>query len=96
MALHVIARFTARAVAVGELGALLISLVEPIRADPGCLRCHLVTTIGNPAEFTFIEEWVDEAALDKHLADPLVQQVVEKAAALLAEPFLFNKMLPCA
>lgn len=87
MTLHVIARFTARPETLDSLRTLLTGLVEPIRGDKGCIRCALTTSVQNPAEFNFIEEWADQAAIDEHLKDPSIQAAVNEALALLAMPF---------
>lgn len=59
---------------------LLARLVEPIRQDPGCSRCHLVANNGDGTELVFIEEWKDDQALDLQLADAFIADVVAQAA----------------
>lgn len=91
MTLHVLATFIARSDTVGEVQTLLASLVEPIRNDPGCLRCHLVVDNAKPEKMIFVEEWTSGDALDLHLADAFVGQVVEKVAPLLAQPLTLDR-----
>jgi quinol monooxygenase YgiN len=91
MALHVIAQFVALPDKIDAAGDILRGLVEPIRRDPGCIRCHLVVDEGNPASFVYIEEWRDGAALDKHLADPDILRPVERVVPLLAQPFSLHR-----
>ncbi|MCB1777805.1 MAG: antibiotic biosynthesis monooxygenase [Candidatus Competibacteraceae bacterium] len=84
MAVHVIARLTARPETVAELHTLLLSLTEPTRQETGCLRYELLQNAADPTDFTFIEEWTDSAALDAHSATPHLQAVLAQALALLA------------
>ena len=90
MALHVLATFVAQDQHRTEVARLLHGLVEIIRADPGCLRCHLVEQSGATGTFVYIEEWQDKAALEKHLADPAVGEVAEAVGPLLAMPFTID------
>jgi quinol monooxygenase YgiN len=84
MTVHVIARLTARPDTVAELHTLLLSLIEPTRQEVGCLRYELLQNAADPTDFTFVEEWVDAAALDAHSATPHLQAVLAQAPALLA------------
>lgn len=85
MALHVTARFVSRDDTRETLKNLLIALVEPIRQDPGCERCHFVQDAANPNHFVFIEEWTGKAALDRHLAEDFVKRAIDESAPLLGE-----------
>ncbi|OZI77101.1 putative quinol monooxygenase [Bordetella genomosp. 12] len=91
MALHVIASFTSRPESIDEVRDLLIGLVEPIRNDPGCIQCDLVSREGNELELLFIEQWHGPQELDRHLADPHIAAVVQRAAPLLARPFSLDR-----
>lgn len=87
MKVHVTACFIAKDGEADALRRLAVQLVEPIRNDPGCLRCHLVANVDDPAEITYVEEWASREALDAHLQDPFVAEVVGRMNPLLAEPF---------
>ncbi|MBS7348647.1 MAG: antibiotic biosynthesis monooxygenase [Comamonas sp.] len=91
MSLHVLATFVARPDTVEQLRPLLLSLVEPIRQDPGCTRCHLVSNNADGTEFVFVEEWLDEPALERHLSDAFIAGVVQQAAPLLAQPLTLHR-----
>ena len=84
MTMHVIARLTARPETGAELQTLLLSLIEPTRQEPGCLRYELLHNATDPTDFTFIEEWADTAALDAHFTTPHLQAALAQAPALLA------------
>jgi quinol monooxygenase YgiN len=68
--LHVVALFDARPGRREELRELLASLVAPTRRETGCLDYRLLEDRENPQRFIFVEEWTDEAALDRHLQTP--------------------------
>jgi len=85
MALHVTARFIARDDSRDALKNLLITLVEPIRNDPGCDSCFFIQNTAQPNEFVFIEVWKGKAELDRHLADEAVTRAIEDAEPLLDE-----------
>lgn len=95
MTIHVTARFTARPDTIDALRTLLVALVEPIRNDPGCIRCNLVRNLAAPTELTFIEEWHSQAALDQHLAETFVKAAVAEAEPLLAGALDFRVHAPC-
>ena len=92
MTLHVLATFVARPDTIDEVRRLLSSLVDPIRADAGCTSCHFVVDVERPTDMVFIEQWVDDAALTRHLADPAIGGVVEQVAPLLAQPFVLARL----
>ncbi|MDG4551584.1 MAG: putative quinol monooxygenase [Candidatus Contendobacter sp.] len=84
--LHVVARISARPDTVAQTQTLLQNLLEPTRREPGCLRYTLLRNHADPTDFTFVEEWADQAALDAHLASPHIQAALVEAASLLAAP----------
>jgi len=81
---HVVAHLTARPDTVVELRTLLFALLEPTRREPGCLRYTLLHNAVDPVDFTFVEEWVDDAALDAHFITPHLQAALAQAPSLLA------------
>ncbi|AHV92728.1 putative quinol monooxygenase [Bordetella holmesii] len=94
MALHVIASFAARPESFKQVRELLISLIEPIRQDPGCIQCDLVTSADRPLELLFVEQWRGAPELERHLADPGIASVVQQAAPMLARPFSLERFTP--
>lgn len=83
---HVVARITAKPDAVAALQAVLVALLPPTRQEVGCHQYLLLQNREQPADFTFIETWADDAAIDQHLKSAHVQQALVQAAALLAVP----------
>jgi len=64
--IRVVARLTARADKIDALRSLLLGLLEPTRAESGCIRYELLHNLSDPADFTFVEEWTGEEALQAH------------------------------
>jgi len=67
-----------------ELRAVLESLVEPSRAEAGCLRYELLENLDDPNQFTFIEEWRDKDAIEAHAQTDHFKGGMGKLAGLLA------------
>ena len=82
--LQVVAHITARRESVDEVRAVLERLVPPTRAEAGCLRYELFQNQADPTDFTFVEEWAGDDALDAHLRTPHVSAALARAASLLA------------
>ncbi len=83
---RVVARIVAHADSAHEMKALLLRIVEPTRAEQGCLRYELHQSDTDPADFVFIEEWANSAAVAAHMRTAHIQEVFERAAPLLAAP----------
>ena len=83
--LHVIARAVARRGDEARVREQFEALVEPTRAEPGCLHYELFVHDDDPAEFLFVQEYVDEAAFQAHLAAPHITAMLQTVLPLLAE-----------
>lgn len=79
-----------------ELAALLKTLVEPTRAEPGCLGYELNESQETPGIFLFYEKFAGQTALDEHvnskhfqsfLADRSKSDPVLKQAVMRWTPF---------
>jgi quinol monooxygenase YgiN len=88
---RVIARITAKPDKVGEMIELLGRLIEPTRAEPGCVRYDLLHNTDDPTDFTFVEEWADEAALAAHFETDHIKNGLTKFAELAAAPLDLRK-----
>ena len=82
--LRVIARVKARPDKVNELRSVLSSLVEPTCKEPGCLSYKLLQNNEDPTDFTLIEEWQSNAALESHFATKHFKDAVAKLPNLVA------------
>jgi quinol monooxygenase YgiN len=63
---RMIATMKAREGKSDELRSVLEELVEASRGEEGCLQYVLLENAEDSSEFTFIEEWRDDAALAAH------------------------------
>jgi quinol monooxygenase YgiN len=69
-----------------ELKSVLLRLIEPTRAEKGCVRYELHQSETDPADFVFLEEWANGAAIAAHMQTPHVQDALSRVATLLAAP----------
>ena len=65
-------------------------LVEKTRQEPDCIAYDLFTDRHHSGHFVFIEEWPDQAALDRHCQSehftrlvPLIDSLQEREGAFL-------------
>ena len=70
----------------GTLREKLLSLVEPTRAEKGCITYDLYQACDDTMIFMFYECWKSEDDLAKHLQKPHIKSFMETAGELLAEP----------
>jgi quinol monooxygenase YgiN len=83
--LRVVARIVARPGAEDEVRSILAGLVGPTRAEPGCVSYELLQNNADPTDFTFVEEWDGDPALDAHLRTPHIQDAMSGLSGLLAD-----------
>ncbi len=83
--LRVIATVKARSEKVDDLRGLLMGLIAPTRQEPGCITYELLQNKEDATEFTFVEEWTDEAALESHFGRSHIQDALKRLPNLLAE-----------
>ena len=69
-----------------DLKAVFENLVEPSRAEAGCIEYTLYQSQDNPSAFTVVEKWKDQAALDNHETLPHFTENVPKIGDLLVSP----------
>jgi quinol monooxygenase YgiN len=65
---RVIANIVARRGKEAEVQSILSGMLAPTHQEPGCIQYELLHNLNNPAEFTLLEEWETQAALDEHSA----------------------------
>jgi len=86
MTVHVVAHFNARPETAEAVREVVTGFIEPTRKEAGCISYVLVRNDADPLEFTFVEEWASNAALDVHLQTPHLTHGAAKLAGLLAKP----------
>jgi len=83
-AVGVVARIVAKPESVEIVRDGLISLLEPTRAEAGCILYELMQNTSDPTDFTFYEEWTDEASLNAHGKTTHLRSTFEKLDGHLA------------
>ncbi len=82
--LRVVARVKARPGRVNELLLVLNSMVDPTRKEPGCISYELLQNNEDPTDFTLIEEWQSDTALQSHFATKHFKEALTKMPNLIA------------
>jgi quinol monooxygenase YgiN len=82
----VVLRLSAQADKVETLKPVLLELAAQSRKEKDCLSYHVLQNQADACEFTLVEEWTSEAALDAHLQTPHVASAFAQGGPLLAAP----------
>ncbi|OUL18632.1 putative quinol monooxygenase [Nostoc sp. 106C] len=82
--IRVVARVTALPDKVEALKAVLLALIEPTRQEAGAIKYELLQNQYDPTDFTFVEEWTSNEALNIHLDSPHLQEAAAKLEGLVA------------
>jgi quinol monooxygenase YgiN len=67
--------------------------VQAGNAEPGVLEYHLQESVANPNTFTLTERYVDQAALDAHLASEAAATAIAALPALVSGMPKFTKYI---
>ena len=86
MSVHFLVRFEPSPGRESEFREELMRVVEPTRAETGCLAIHAFESIREPFVFAIHSEWADEAAFDLHARLPHTVRFLEAAKRLLTHP----------
>lgn len=82
---RVLARVTARPDRIEAVKSILLSLLGETRKENGCISYQLLQNKAEPGDFTFVEEWASDSAIDTHFTTAHMQDAFSKAASLLAK-----------
>lgn len=93
--LSVLARVRAREEAVERVKQECLALVEPSRAEEGCINYDLHQSLDDATLFVFYENWVSREALERHLEMPHSLRFDARTEGLLAaeEEITFWEMI---
>ncbi len=86
MPFHFIVRFEPRQAQESEFREELLRVVEPSRAEAGCLAMRVFESLREPFLFAIHSEWTSEAAFDLHAQLPHTVRFLEAAEKLLTHP----------
>ena len=81
--IKIIARRLVREECVEEYLRLTKELVSASQAEPGCITYTLNRCMENPRQFSFIEIWKDQDAIDTHNASGHFTRIVPQLAELV-------------
>ena len=85
--IRIVAKVVANPDSVDQVCSILSDLVEPTRQESGCISYELLHNRTDPTDFTFVEEWATDAAIDAHLTTKHISDALKKLAGLIsAEP----------
>ncbi|EJL22713.1 hypothetical protein PMI02_04427 [Novosphingobium sp. AP12] len=84
--IHIVCTVHAQSEHRERVGMLLLELVDPARAEAGCLYYDLYHERDHLDTFVLLDGWASEAALAAHAVHPNVTRVVEQLRPLLASP----------
>lgn len=93
--IKIVAKNYIKADKVQEIIALAKKLVqETIQKDKGCIRYELFQDLSNPQILTFIEEWENKEALDRHMSKHFKEIVpyVAECSEKTGETSLYQKL----
>jgi quinol monooxygenase YgiN len=84
--LYIVAKFTAKPGLEEVVNKELASLLEPTRAEAGCISYDCHRSQDDPAVFVFYEVWKNREELDKHLGTPYLKALLGKVDELFSVP----------
>ena len=85
--IRIVARIVANRDSVDQVCSILSDLVEPTRNESGCISYELLQNRTDQTDFTFVEEWASDAAIDAHLTTNHIKGALTKLPGLVsAEP----------
>ncbi len=87
--LTVVAKLKAKNGCEGQLDEALRSLVEPTRAEQGCINYDLHRSHEDPGLFIFYENWESRPLWEAHMKSPHLLEFGEKQGALTESWDLF-------
>jgi quinol monooxygenase YgiN len=84
--LHAFVRFDPLPGKEKQLRDELQALMEPTRAELGCIRIHLFEALREPLVYCIHSEWVDEAAFNAHRDLPHIVRFLGLLPELVGHP----------
>jgi len=81
--MHFFVRFEPRLGKEKEFREELLRVVEPTRAEAGCMAIHVFESLREPFVFAIHSEWVDEEAFELHARLPHTVRFLQAAGQLL-------------
>ncbi|WP_249012009.1 putative quinol monooxygenase [Conexibacter sp. DBS9H8] len=92
--LHVVAVLTARPGSEAVLEEALRGIVEPTRAEAGCLAYELFRSAADPLSFVTVERWRSQEDLDAHMQTPHIAAALQAAGDAFAAAPAIHPLVP--
>jgi len=86
MELFIFARFHAVEGREDSVAAAIKDVAVPTRAEPGCLGIRAFRSTRDRRLFFIHSRWLDEAAFERHAAQPHTLRFIERVQALIDHP----------
>lgn len=80
---RIVVRIRAKPELTEKMRDLLVSVVEPTRAEPACVRYELLQDRETPCVFLLVQEWRSDRAYDDHLEQPHMLAIYERVDPML-------------
>ncbi len=85
MSVHFLVQFEPKPGREREFRDELLEVVEPSRAEAGCVALHVFESLRDPLRFAIHSEWVNEAAFEYHAQLPHTLRFLRAAEELLTQ-----------
>jgi quinol monooxygenase YgiN len=89
--LTIVAHITAGADHIEVVRAALLDLIEPTRAERGCIRYDLHQDNAHPAHFMFFEQWDSRELWQAHMHSPHLQAYLAATDGMI-DAFTLHEM----
>ncbi|KAF2072842.1 hypothetical protein CYY_005853 [Polysphondylium violaceum] len=76
--LHVIATVVAKKESIEKVKEIIEGMIEPTRAEKGCVQYDLLQSDENSAVFVLVERWETSQDLDAHKSTPRFAQMINQ------------------
>jgi quinol monooxygenase YgiN len=86
MLLFIFGRLQARAGCEPDVERTLMKMLEPPRAEAGCLEIHVFRSVRNDRLFYVHSKWQDEEAFNRHTGLPHILNFVNEITPLIDHP----------
>ena len=86
MTFEIFGRFDAKPGMESELQRVILEVMAPTRAEPGCREIYFCRGLRDRARFIIHSKWDSEAAFDAHAEMPHVKKFVASVADLITHP----------
>ena len=88
--IKVVAKFSIKPDSVEEFKSIALQLIDPTRAEEGCITYELCQDKKDETTFFFIEEWESKDLLNVHLKSPHIKELSPKMSLTYAKDMELN------